>query len=87
MKRYEAKKGILSCWQCGSENISVFERLCSRKPYEPLLHFVNFVQCKDCGCSTGCHEDKSKAILAWNSAYSTPEEVAKLGEYDAVSLC
>lgn len=86
MKRHEAKKGILSCWQCGSESISLFERLCPRSPHEPLTSFVFFVQCTDCGCSTGCHEEKNKAILSWNSAYSTPEEVAKLGEYDAVSL-
>lgn len=82
MKRYEAKKGLLSCWECGSGNVFLFSRVCNRQPSEPLTSYMYTIQCGDCGCSTGCHCSAKDAVEGWNAAYSTKEEVEKLQEFD-----
>lgn len=87
MKRYEVKPGLLSCWECGSDKVYLGSRMCPSKPDESLTHYMFFVECKECGCSTGCMRKPGTAIEGWNAAYSTPEELSQLKEFEyAVSL-
>ena len=69
MKRVQAKKGLLTCWSCGSSNVDVINEgeTNHSMPYDG---FPFCVMCDDCGQISENFETEALAKKAWNKAYA-----------------
>lgn len=68
MRRVLAKKGYLTCWECGSSDV----RLTVNDPKD--TEYIYYVRCMDCGNTSLPETTEKKAIAGWNKAYTTKAE-------------